>query len=60
MAQRQTQTGDQGSKSCLHGACSCDAEGDTSYCSDYCRAAYLDSPSARSECQCGHEGCSGR
>lgn len=49
---------------CAHGSCTCPAEEDQPYCSDYCSAAVnegtSDSKSAATTeagCDCGHSDC---
>ena len=42
-------------KKCAHPACSCMAENDSKYCSQYCKDA---GSTMEISCNCGHEGCS--
>lgn len=41
-------------KKCKHPACNCMAEGNSEYCSQYCRDA---GSTMEISCNCGHAGC---
>lgn len=41
---------------CRHDACSCQASGDASYCSDHCKDA-VEQDIIEISCDCGHQGC---
>ena len=46
---------DSKAKKCAHPACTCMAEKDSKYCSQYCQDA---GGTMEISCNCGHEGCS--
>ena len=43
-------------KTCDHHVCSCAVNGDSDYCSPYCKTA-SDVVDAEVACNCGHPGC---